>query len=58
MRVGSGFSLEQRQAFKNDPSLIVGKVVTVSYFEETKSDGAVSLRFPILKTIHGDRRIE
>jgi DNA ligase-1 len=55
--VGSGFTMEQRRAFKEKPDLIVGKVVTVQYFEETATEGAPSLRFPLLKIIHGDKRI-
>jgi DNA ligase-1 len=59
--VGSGFSMEQRRAFKADPSLIVGKVITVSYLEETtpsatSSAGTPSLRFPLLKAVHGSKR--
>lgn len=56
--VGSGFTLEQRQEFYKDPSLIMGKVITVSYFEATQNQrGGSSLRFPIVKAIHGDQRI-
>lgn len=55
--VGSGFTLEQRKAFHRDESLIVGKVITVKYFEETRNQqGGISLRFPTCKTIHGDTR--
>ena len=55
--VGSGFSIEQRKEFYADPSKILGKIVTVQYFEQTKNqDGGISLRFPTLKYIHGDSR--
>ena len=55
--VGSGFSKEQRIEFMNDPSKILGKVVTVKYFEETTNqNGGSSLRFPTLKAVHGDKR--
>lgn len=55
--IGSGLSIESRELFKSNPSLIVGKTVTVKYFETTKNaDGGLSLRFPILKTIHGLER--
>lgn len=55
--VGSGFSMEQRLYFKDHPEELLGKVVTVTYFEETKNqDGSFSLRFPTVKTIHGDER--
>ncbi|KAK3820029.1 MAG: hypothetical protein J3Q66DRAFT_281275 [Benniella sp.] len=37
VRVGSGFSAEDRIRFGKDPSLIVGKTITVKYFEESKA---------------------
>lgn len=55
--VGAGLSREQRIAWMNDPKLIVGKVVTVKFFEITKNQqGAESLRFPTLKCVHGAER--
>jgi len=52
--VGSGFSLEERRAFYNNPKEIIGKVITVKYFETCKDkNGKESLRFPTLKAIHG-----
>lgn len=55
--VGSGFSIEQRKEFYKDPSKIVGKTITVKYFQESKNqDGNYSLRFPTVKTIHGEKR--
>lgn len=57
VRVGSGFTIEQRQEFYQDPSKIVGKTITVQYFEETKNqDGGISLRFPTFKILHGNSR--
>jgi len=57
VRVGSGFSIEQRQEFYCNPKKILGKVITVQYFEESKNqDGGISLRFPTLKFIHGMSR--
>ena len=57
VRVGSGFTIEQRQEFYKDPSKIVGKIITVQYFEETKNqDGGISLRFPTFKILHGSAR--
>ena len=55
--VGSGFSIQQRKDFYKDPSKILGKTVTVCYFEETTNDrGTLSLRFPTVKAIYdGDR---
>lgn len=55
--VGSGMSREQRIAWMEDPSQIVGKTVTIKYFEITKNQqGVESLRFPTLKWVHGGVR--
>ena len=55
--VGSGFSMEQRQHFYNHPDDIVGKTITVSYFEETENkNGEISLRFATLKYIYEEGR--
>jgi len=55
--VGSGFSMEQRMEFHQDPSKIVGKTITVQYFEETHNqEGGISLRFPVLKHIYENGR--
>jgi DNA ligase-1 len=57
VRVGSGFSIEQRQDFYKSPNKILGKIVTVQYFAESKNqDGGISLRFPTFKVLHGDAR--
>ena len=57
VRVGSGFSIEQRQEFYQDPDKILGKVILVQYFEETKNqDGDISLRFPTFKYLYGSAR--
>jgi len=57
VRVGSGFTIEQRQHFMKNPEDILNKVVTVQYFEESQNqNGEYSLRFPVLKVIHGDER--
>ena len=56
--VGSGFSVEQRKEFYKDPSKILNKTITVQYFEESRNqNGEYSLRFPVIKVIHGDKRI-
>jgi DNA ligase-1 len=55
--VGSGFSMEERNEFFKNPEKIVGKLITVKYFEETQDKkGNLSLRFPTFKTIVGTRR--
>ena len=57
VRVGSGFSIEQRQEFYQNPNKILGKQITVQYFEETKNqDGGISLRFPTFKYLYGNSR--
>jgi DNA ligase-1 len=57
VRVGSGFSIDQRQDFYKHPKKILGKIITVQYFSESKNqDGGISLRFPTFKILHGDSR--
>lgn len=57
VRVGSGWSIEQRKAFHKDPSGIVGKTITVQYFQETKNqEGGISLRFPTVKLVYDGER--
>jgi DNA ligase 1 len=57
VQVGSGWSIEQRKHFAVNPQDIIGKVITVQYFEiTTDKNGKHSLRFPTLKHIHGDKR--
>ena len=55
--VGSGFSIDERKEFHKYPERIIGKTITVCYFEETKNQqGGLSLRFPTVKVIHGNKR--
>lgn len=57
VNVGSGFSLEQRRFFYQNPEKILGKTVCVQYFEETQNQtGTYSLRFPTLKAIYENER--
>ena len=57
VQVGSGFSLEQRRFFRDNPNLIIGKTITVQYFEETQDQhGDHSLRFPVFTVLHGETR--
>lgn len=57
VRVGSGLTKEQRIAWYKDPKKIIGKTVTVQYFETTKNqNGQESLRFPILKYVYENGR--
>ena len=51
--VGSGFSLEQRELYYNNPEQIIDHTITVQYFEEScNKDGKLSLRFPTVKHIY------
>jgi DNA ligase 1 len=55
VKVGSGFTQEQRLQYMDGS--IVGKTITVQYFEETKNDkGGISLRFPTVKHIYENER--
>lgn len=58
--VGSGFTIEERQQFTENPDSIIGKIIEVSYYEETKNEktGKPSLRFPVFKGIRDDKGIE
>lgn len=58
VHVGSGLTKEQRIAWYKDDSLILGKTVTVQYFEESKNknDDKLSLRFPVLKYVYDNGR--
>ena len=60
--IGTGISDAQRELWANDPSLIVGKIVEVSYFSMSQSSGTYgtklySLRFPRLKRVRYDKEI-
>jgi len=55
--VGTGLSLEQRKRWYEHPEEIIGKTVTIKYFEETQNqDGSWSLRFPVLKAVYENKR--
>lgn len=55
--VGSGFSKEQRERYYANPQDLIGKTVTIQYFEESQNQmGGYSLRFPVVKWIYlGER---
>ena len=55
--VGSGFSKEQREHYLNNHNELIGKTVTVQYFEESQNqNGGYSLRFPVVKHIYENGR--
>lgn len=58
VKVGSGLSKEQRIGWYSRPDEIIGKIITVQYFEETKDSktGEYSLRFPVLKYVYENGR--
>jgi DNA ligase-1 len=51
--VGSGWSLEQRKDFMNNPKHIIGKTINVRYFERSLNEsGGESLQHPTVKHIY------
>ena len=57
VQVGSGWTMAERVFYFEHPAELNGKMITVKYFEETKNKkGELSLRFPIVKWVHGDGR--
>ena len=57
VHVGSGFSHDQRRHYFANPSEILGKQITVQYFEESQSkSGEFSLRFPVIKAVYETAR--
>ena len=47
VKVGSGFSDEERKLYWNSPELIMNRVAEIKFFEESSNaDGTFSLRFP------------
>lgn len=52
--VGSGWSLDERKKYAEDPESLVGKTLKVKYFEETTNDkGEKSMRFPTKVFLYG-----
>jgi DNA ligase-1 len=59
VKVGSGFNQAERTKYYDNPDEIIGKIITVQYFEETtnQKDSSISLRFPTFKCLHGVERV-
>jgi DNA ligase-1 len=58
VQVGSGFTIDQRKYYYYNSGDIIDKTITVQYFEESQNQlGEHSLRFPVVKTVHGDKRV-
>lgn len=57
LKVGSGLTKELRENFWQDKDSIIGKIITIKYFEETtnKKDNSKSLRFPIFLEVREDK---
>jgi DNA ligase-1 len=57
--VGSGWSQEQRRYYHENPEELIGKEITVKYFEESQDQyGKPSLRFPTVKKVWDTTRSE
>lgn len=57
VHVGGGLTKEQRIEWLKNPSLIIGKTVTIKYLEETiDQNGKHSLRHPTLKYVYDGER--
>ncbi|MGL5960339.1 MAG: hypothetical protein ACRCZ0_00090, partial [Cetobacterium sp.] len=58
VKVGSGFTQEQRDYYWSNTDEIIGNIVEVQYFEETKNkkNNGLSLRFPIYLGVRTDKR--
>lgn len=58
--VGSGFSIPERREYIDNPDAIIGKIVEIRYFEESKDEktGRPSMRFPTFKGIRHDKGLE
>lgn len=55
--IGSGFSKAQRFWYRDRHDELIGKTVTVKYFQESKNaNGTYSLRFPVVKCIYDEGR--
>lgn len=56
VKVGSGFSDEDRKHIWQHPDDIIGKIISVKYKEETKNkDGGISIQFPVFEAIRFDK---
>jgi DNA ligase-1 len=58
VRVGSGFSKEERMLYYQHPEKIKGKIISVQYQEEfyDETEKKFSLRIPTFKGLHGAKR--
>jgi len=56
--VGSGWTEQERLYYYKHPEELIGKIITVKYKKESVDEnGKKSLQFPVVKFIHGIKRI-
>lgn len=60
VKVGSGFTDDERDYFWTHQDEIVGHIIDVQAFEESRNskDNTISLRFPTFKSVRNDKSIE
>jgi len=57
VKVGSGWTIDQRQHYHRHPEELIGATITVQYFSETENqNGGKSLRFPTVKHVYSSGR--
>lgn len=55
----SGFNDEERRKYYDNPELIIGKIVEVSFQSESSDvNGNLSMRFPVFKGVRLDKTVE
>lgn len=58
LSVGSGFTDDDRIKYWNNPKLIIGKIVEVKYFRESKNkNGGLSVSFPVYQIIRDKNEV-
>jgi len=56
LSIGSGFTDEQRKLYWDNPEFIIGKIVEISFFRESKNkQGGLSVSFPVFELIRHEK---